>query len=256
MSAMTDDASDRILGILTAGAATIGRLAEALGLPGGVVSYHLKRLEQAGLVRVGGSRKLRGVPTAVYVSTAATAAPPLPVPEPLPGLTWTSESRFPAPLWTVPEQPAAPADDRAWTPAPTPPEPAARDRGRTGDEDPERAETSAEATAAGRGREATAAGRGREATAAGQGRGDSPAGARRPGPPLSGNAPAEGNRGPTRGRMLEVRRIPVDDATFHEFAARLDALAREFAARATPGAPATELTIALSRPREASYGGS
>jgi hypothetical protein len=40
----------------------------------------------------------------------------------------------------------------------------------------------------------------------------------------------------------------MDDATFYEFAERLDALAREFAARSTPGAPSTELTILLTRP--------
>jgi hypothetical protein len=40
----------------------------------------------------------------------------------------------------------------------------------------------------------------------------------------------------------------MDDATLYEFAERLDALAREFAARATPGAPATELSILLTRP--------
>jgi hypothetical protein len=42
--------------------------------------------------------------------------------------------------------------------------------------------------------------------------------------------------------------VPVDDATFYEFASRLDALAREFADRATPGAPVAELTIVLTRP--------
>jgi hypothetical protein len=51
-----------------------------------------------------------------------------------------------------------------------------------------------------------------------------------------------------------VRRVPLDDATFYEFAERLDALAREFAARATPGAPAAELTILLTRPGGDSIG--
>ena len=75
MSGMTDDVRDRILGLLHAGPATVRWLAGVLGLPGGVVSYQLKRLEQDGLVRVGAFRTLRGVPTPAYVSTAAAVPP-------------------------------------------------------------------------------------------------------------------------------------------------------------------------------------
>jgi hypothetical protein len=51
-------------------------------------------------------------------------------------------------------------------------------------------------------------------------------------------------------RLLDVRRIAVDDATFYEFAERLAGLVRDFAARGTPGAPAAELAVALYRPAD------
>jgi DNA-binding transcriptional ArsR family regulator len=49
-------------------------------------------------------------------------------------------------------------------------------------------------------------------------------------------------------RMLDIRQVSVDTSTFYEFAERFAALAREFSARSTPGAPAAQLTIALYRP--------
>ncbi|WP_229070008.1 winged helix-turn-helix domain-containing protein [Actinoplanes sp. DH11] len=220
---MTDDVRDRILGLLHAGSATVAGLAERLGLPGGVVSFHVKMLEQSGLVRAGNPRVERGVPVVRYVSTAAAAAPPLRAPAPLPGLTWTGTGRFPIPVWTVGGGPAA---------------------GRTGG-----------ATAAGRTGSATAAGQtgsgSAEATPeaqAGTGTARETA-AEPPAEPATGipaQIPGQFIPGP---RLLDVRRIPMDDATFYEYATRLDALSREFAGRATPGAPAAEITIALHRPR-------
>jgi helix-turn-helix protein len=66
-------------------------------------------------------------------------------------------------------------------------------------------------------------------------------------PGVQGARPAITSRG--RGpQLFDMRRIPLDDATFYEFASRLDALTREFAARATPGAPAAELFLSLHRP--------
>src|SRR4051812_13909146 len=115
MSAMTGDARDRILALLSAGPATVGRLSAGLGVPGGVVSYELKLLERDGLVRVGTTRVDHGVATPVYVSTAAAAPPPLPVPLPLPGLTWIGDEPYPTPLWTVPHPPVAAVDSTAET---------------------------------------------------------------------------------------------------------------------------------------------
>lgn len=243
MSGMTDDVRDRVLGLLHAGPATVQRLAAVLGLPGGVVSYQLKRLEQDGLVRVGYSRTVRGVPTPSYVSTAAAVPPPLPMPVPLPGLTWTGTGSFPLPVWTVPPAPAAssvvPASSAAAEPGPVPPQDARR-------------------------RDATG---GRPALAEPDPRTGRSAVTTRPGPARVPEMPGSGPRpdrpawpaaAPGRGpRMIDVRRIPADDATFYEFAARLDALVREFAARAVPGAPAAELSVSLHRPDEdqaAGYG--
>jgi hypothetical protein len=48
--------------------------------------------------------------------------------------------------------------------------------------------------------------------------------------------------------MRDFRQVSVDGPTFYEFASRLSALADEFAARATPGAPVADLAIALYRP--------
>ena len=206
MIAMTGDVRDRILELLSGGPAAVAALATRLGLPGGVVSYQLKRLEQAGLVRVGAIRTVRGVRTPVYVSTAAAAEPELPVPAPLPGLTRTEDNPYPIPLWTVRRVPDQRVPPR--TPAVV-------------------VDLSADAADA--------------ADAAG----------------AAGSPQPERHRSDARPRLLDVRRIPVDDATFYEFAARLEALADEFADRAVPGAAAAELTVALHRPvagDDAGYG--
>jgi hypothetical protein len=263
MSGMTGDVRDRILGLLSAGPATVARLAAGLGVPGGVVSYELKLLERDGLVRVGTTRLDQGVPTPLYVSTAAAAPPPLQVPIPLPGLTFTGDGPYPAPLWTVPSP--TPSTDKE----PGEPDEAGRVGPAGGEHEgtaaaaPFGAEYGSEPGAAagaqpgttwspGRSK-ASSAGTNRDASAALATGGPSPA--RPSASPPRPRQPLPSTESPRDPRLLDVRRVPMDDATFYEFAARLDALAREFAARATPGAPSTELTIRLTRPEgETGYG--
>jgi DNA-binding transcriptional ArsR family regulator len=60
----------QILGLLNDRAATISQLATALGVLKGSTSYHLRLLEQAGLVRVVRTRKVRGVVERYYGRTA------------------------------------------------------------------------------------------------------------------------------------------------------------------------------------------
>src|SRR6266508_912550 len=50
----------RLLGLLLQRAATISQLAEALGELKGNISHHLKVLEQAGMVRLVGTRRVQG----------------------------------------------------------------------------------------------------------------------------------------------------------------------------------------------------
>jgi DNA-binding transcriptional ArsR family regulator len=75
-----------------------------------------------------------------------------------------------------------------------------------------------------------------------------------PGGPPAPAAAVPGS--PSSPRMRDVRQVAVDAPTFYEFAERLSALADEFSARGTPGAPVAELSIALHRPAsgDASYG--
>jgi hypothetical protein len=233
MSGMTGEERDRILGLLGAGPATVARLAAALGLPGGVVSYQLKLLEREGLARVGTIRSELGVTIGVWVSTAAAAPPPLRIPAVLPGLTWTGDEPYPAPVWTAPRPvELSPAGRGPISLEAAGSEPSEGEGARADEPMPERVvpgdrrpgnwspRTSFVPTA-------------RTAPA--------PA----PQPRRARPAEADQTRSP---RLLDVRRVPVDEATFYEFASRLDALAREFADRATPGAPITELTIVLNRP--------
>ncbi|MEU4564216.1 helix-turn-helix domain-containing protein [Actinoplanes sp. NPDC023936] len=254
---MTDDVRDRILGLLHAGPATVAGLSARLGLPGGVVSYHLKILEQGGLVRAGASRVVQGVAVPRYVSTAAAAAPPLRIPTPLPGLTWTGTGRFPVPVWTVGAGPgadaaigasgSAPAHSKIGASGSAPPEPEMSAPVVPAGSPP--GSGSAPATPAGdsfddAGTSAASVPRQAGGGQAGGGRPSLAAGTE---PPylFAPEADVRTDLGP---RLVEVRRVPLDDATFYEFATRLDALTREFAARATAGAPAAELAIALYRP--------
>jgi hypothetical protein len=268
MSAMTGDVRDRILALLSAGPASVARLSAGLGVPGGVVSYELKLLERDGLVRVGTTRREQGVATPLYVSTVAAAPPPLAVPPALPGLTWIGNDPYPTPLWTVPhlpDPPAAPGPGAAAPPDPTgapagpdPSEPELEPFAEVGPDSiagvpavaytgirfptrPRRAEAANPEPSGPAERAHPAASR----PVPGQPREETPAGTAFPRPPQPRRPDPESPRGP---RLHEMRRVPMDDATFHEFATRLDALAREFAARATPGAPATELTVRLTRP--------
>ncbi|MEU8240846.1 winged helix-turn-helix domain-containing protein [Actinoplanes missouriensis] len=278
---MTDDVRDRILGLLHAGPATVAGLSARLGLPGGVVSYHVKILEQGGLVRAGIPRVVQGVAVPRYVSTAAVASPPLRIPAPLPGLTWTATGRFPVPVWTVGADRGPDAAIGASGSAPAHPE-----IGASGSA-PARSEMfaagapggnapgfgSALATPAGDsqdfGLSPAATARDGDERDSGDGSGDvgtsavsvprqdrggrpSVVGGTEPAFPFAAAAGVRTDLGP---RLVEVRRVPLDDATFYEFATRLDALTREFAARAAAGAPAAELAIALYRPSDAGGSG-
>ena len=60
----------RILGLLLDRAMTGAQLAEALGVLKGSVSFHLRTLERAGLVRVVRTRRVRGVTERYYGRTA------------------------------------------------------------------------------------------------------------------------------------------------------------------------------------------
>ena len=60
----------QILGLLGDRAATITQLAGALGVLKGSASYHVRVLEQAGLIRVVRTRKVRGVLERYYGRTA------------------------------------------------------------------------------------------------------------------------------------------------------------------------------------------
>ncbi|AGL16995.1 winged helix-turn-helix domain-containing protein [Actinoplanes sp. N902-109] len=287
---MNDDVRERILALLAAGPATVAILAERLKVPGGVVSYHLKRLEQDGLARIGATRHVRGVPTPAYVSTVAAAPRTLPASAPLPGLTWTGTGRFPIPLWTV-DRPSAESAD------PADPADPARPAG-AGDfatsVDP--ASTVAEAVRFGPGGpESLGTARRSVSVPAPRSAAEDRTAANFHPTPTTGYGiagtstadwPAE-HSGRTRATaqpqqeavrsqreavqsqqgvmqpqqaaaqrarygpaplLREVRRVPMDDATFYEFAERLDALAREFAERSVPGARTAEVAIALHRP--------
>lgn len=305
MCAMTDDVRDRILGLLHAGPATVAGLSARLGLPGGVVNYHLKILEQGGLVRAGLPRMVQGVAVLRYVSTAAVASPPLRIPAPLPGLTWTGTGQFPIPVWTVGADRGPDAAIGASGSAPAQPEigasgsaPAQPEIGASGSAPahseigasgsvPARPEMSAAGAPAGNppgfeaalaspagdsqdfGLSPAATTQGRDERDSGDGAGDvgmsaaavprqggggrpSMVGGAEPVFPFEVGAGVGTDLGP---RLAEVRRVPLDDATFYEFATRLDALTREFAARATDGSPAAELAIALYRPSDAGGSG-
>lgn len=62
----------RVLGLLHERAATVSQLAEALRQPKGSVAYHVKVLEEAGLVRVVSTRRVRATTERYYGRTART----------------------------------------------------------------------------------------------------------------------------------------------------------------------------------------
>ena len=72
LKAIGDDTRSTILGMLNERAATTTQLAASLGRPKGSVGYHLKVLEEAGLVRVVRTAKVRALTEKYYGRTART----------------------------------------------------------------------------------------------------------------------------------------------------------------------------------------
>jgi DNA-binding transcriptional ArsR family regulator len=66
MKAVADDTRMDILNLLLEKAATVSQLADALGKPKGTVGYHAKVLEDAGLVRVVRTNKVRAMTEKYY----------------------------------------------------------------------------------------------------------------------------------------------------------------------------------------------
>lgn len=72
MKAVADDTRVDILHLLLDRAATVTHLAEALGKPKGTVGYHAKVLEEAGLIRVVRTAKVRAMTEKYYGRTGRT----------------------------------------------------------------------------------------------------------------------------------------------------------------------------------------
>jgi DNA-binding transcriptional ArsR family regulator len=72
LKAIVDRLRGRILALLAERAATTSELAAALGRPKGTVGYHLKVLEEAGLVHVVRTQQVRAVTAKYYGRTART----------------------------------------------------------------------------------------------------------------------------------------------------------------------------------------
>ena len=70
--ALFEDIRTEIVQLLLERAATTSELAESLGRPKGTVGHHLKVLEEAGLVRVVRTRKVRALEAKYYGRTART----------------------------------------------------------------------------------------------------------------------------------------------------------------------------------------
>lgn len=68
--AVGDPTRSRIISLLSERAATTSQLAEALGQPKGSVGHHLKVLEEAGLIRVVRTRRVRAITEKYYGRTA------------------------------------------------------------------------------------------------------------------------------------------------------------------------------------------
>jgi DNA-binding transcriptional ArsR family regulator len=72
LKAMADDTREAIVGLLSERAATVSQLADILGKPKGTVGYHAKVLEDAGLIRVVRTRKVRAMTEKYYGRTGRT----------------------------------------------------------------------------------------------------------------------------------------------------------------------------------------
>ena len=72
LSVIFDETRYLIVGLLTDKAATISQIAEALDKPKGTIGYHMKILEDAGLVRVVRTEKVRALEAKYYGRTART----------------------------------------------------------------------------------------------------------------------------------------------------------------------------------------
>lgn len=72
MGALFDETRNLIIGLLNDKAATVSQIADAMGKPKGTVGYHMKVLEQHGLVRVVRTEKVRAIEAKYYGRTART----------------------------------------------------------------------------------------------------------------------------------------------------------------------------------------
>ena len=72
LKAVADDTRVNILNLLLERAATVTQLAEALGKPKGTVGYHAKVLEDAGMIRVVRTNKVRAMTEKYYGRTGRT----------------------------------------------------------------------------------------------------------------------------------------------------------------------------------------
>ena len=72
LKAMADETREAIVGLLSERAATVSQLADILGKPKGTVGYHAKVLEDAGLIRVVRTRKVRAMTEKYYGRTGRT----------------------------------------------------------------------------------------------------------------------------------------------------------------------------------------
>lgn len=72
MGALFDETRNLIISMLTDKAATVSQIAEAMGKPKGTVGYHMKVLEDHGLVRVVRTEKVRAIEAKYYGRTART----------------------------------------------------------------------------------------------------------------------------------------------------------------------------------------
>ena len=72
LRALLDDTRHLIVALLSDKAATVSQLADVLGRPKGTIGYHMKVLEDAGLVRVVRTERVRAIEAKYYGRTART----------------------------------------------------------------------------------------------------------------------------------------------------------------------------------------